>query len=123
MLNIEILYESQNTILEIVQGDHFSVEHHNLKSQTPLSKCSRILPLTPILVNNLIKVGGRIQHSNILDQQKHQSILPISLIITHFHEKYHHCGHDQSLASLREKFWIINATSAVRRILENCLLC
>ena len=107
MLNVEILYKSQNTILELIQKEHFIVEHHNLKVQTPLSKRSRILPLAPTLVGNLIKVGGRILYSNIPDQQKHQTILraahdATSLIVTHFHEKYHHCGHDQTLASIRE---------------------
>ena len=82
MLNAEILYESQNTILELVQEDHFSVEHHNLESQSPLSKRNKILPLTPILVSNLIKVGGRIRHSKILDQQKHQTILPAAHHVT-----------------------------------------
>ena len=82
ILNAEILYESQNTILELVQEDHFSVEHHNLESQTPLSKRNKILPLTPILVSNLIKVGGRIRHSKILDQQKHQTILPAAHHVT-----------------------------------------
>ena len=82
MLNAEILYESQNTILELVQEDHFSAEHHNLESQTPLSKRNKILPLTPILVSNLIKVGGRIRHSKILDQQKHQTILPAAHHVT-----------------------------------------
>ena len=128
MLTAEILYESQNTIFELVQKDHFSVQHHSLKSQTPLSKRSKILPLAPILVDNLIKVSGRIQHSNIPDQQKHQTILPAadhvtSLVVTHFHKKYHHCGHDQTLASIREEFWIINGKSVVRRILDKCLLC
>ena len=62
MLNTEILYESQNTILQLIQKYYFSVEHHNLMSQTPLSKRSKILTLAPILVNNLIKVRGRIRH-------------------------------------------------------------
>ena len=75
ILIAEILYQSQNTILKLVQKDHFSVEHHILKTQTSLSNHSKILPSAPILVNNLIKVGGRIQHSNIPDQQKHQTIL------------------------------------------------
>ena len=74
MLTAEILYESQNTILELVWKYHFSVEHCNLKSQTPSSKRSKILPSPPILVDNLIKVGGRIRHSNIPDQQKHQTV-------------------------------------------------
>ena len=45
MLNAEILYESQNTISELVQEEHFSVEHDNLKSQTLLSNSCKILPL------------------------------------------------------------------------------
>ena len=36
MLNAEILYESQHTILELVQKDHFSGKHHNFKSDSPL---------------------------------------------------------------------------------------
>lgn len=64
---------------------HRKVNLQNLSylrgSITPLSKCSKILPLTPILVNNLIKVGGRIQHSNIPDQQK-ETILPAAHQLT-----------------------------------------
>ena len=127
MLNVEILYKSQNIILGLVQKDHFIVEHHNLNSQTPLSKRSKILPLPQILVDNLIKVSGRIWHSNIPDQQKHHAILPAahhvtSLNVTHFHKKYHHCGRDQTLTSITEEFWIINGKSVVRRILKHCLL-
>ena len=128
ILTVEILCESQNTILELVRTGHFSVEHRNLKSQTPFSKRSKILPLVPILVDNFIKVGGCIRHSNIPDQQKHQTILPAahhvtSLVVTQFHEKYHHYGRDQTLASIREEFWILNGKSVVRRILDKCLLC
>ena len=36
MLNAEILYESQHTILALVQKDHFSGKHHNFKSDSPL---------------------------------------------------------------------------------------
>ena len=45
------------------------------------------------------------------------------LVVTDFHEKYHRCGRDQTLASIREEFWIINGRSVVRRILDKCLLC
>ena len=46
------------TILEIVQKDHFEIEHHDLKPQTPLSKCNKVLPLAPILVDKVINVVG-----------------------------------------------------------------
>ena len=41
----------------------------------------------------------------------------------HFHEKYHHCGRDQTLTSIKEEFWVINGKSVVNCILNNCLLC
>ena len=108
------MYKSKNTILGLVQTDHFSAEHHNLNSDKSLWKFSNIWPLAPILANNLVKVGGRIQHSNIQDQQKHKVHLPAAyhvkwLIVTHFHEKSNNCGGDQTLASVMEKFWIINS--------------
>ena len=39
---------------------HFSVKHHNLKSQTLFSKRNNILSLAQVLVNNNLKVGGHI---------------------------------------------------------------
>ena len=127
MLNTWIMYKSQNTILWLVQKDHLVLEHHNLKSHT-LSERSIILPLALILVNNLTEVGGRIRHSNITDQEKQQTIFWaahhfILLIVIYFQEKYHYCGRDQTLASIRERFGIINGKSVLKRILDNCQLC
>ena len=40
-----------------------------------LSKRSKLLPLNPIVVDNLIRVGGRIGQSYLPFKQKHQILL------------------------------------------------
>ena len=123
VLTREILDEARETILIVVQKETFTSEYQCLKSNSPLKIRSKLLQLSPILVNNLIKVGGRLRHSNLPQYHKHQTILPANhhvttLIINHFHENYHHCGRDQTLAVIREQFWIINGKSIVKRSLK-----
>ena len=113
VLTREILDEARETILIVVQKETFTSEYQCLKSHSPLKIRSKLLQLSLILVNNLIKVGGHLRHSNLPQYHKHQTILPANhhvttLIINHFHENYPHCGRDQTLAVIREQFWIIN---------------
>ena len=128
VLTREILDEARETILIVVQKETFTSEYQCLKSNSPLKIRSKLLQLSPILVNNLIKVGGRLRHSNLPQYHKHQTILPANhhvttLIINHFHENYHHCGRDQTLAIIREQFWITNGKSIVKKSLNKCIPC
>ena len=128
VLTREILDEARETILIVVQKETFTSEYQCLKSNSPLKIRSKLLQLSPILVNNLIKVGGRLTHSNLPQYHKYQTILPANhhvttLIINHFHENYHHCGRDQTLAVIREQFWIINGKSIVKKSLNKCIPC
>ena len=45
------------------------------------------------------------------------------LLILHYHKSNHHCGRDQTLALLRERYWIVKAKSIIRKVLSTCLLC
>ena len=87
------------------------------------------MTLNPILDNNIIKVGGRLKNIiGIPNNLKHQIILPrhhpvTDLLILHYHKSNHHCGRDQTLALLRERYWIVKAKSIIRKVLSTCLLC
>ena len=63
-LNTDILDDSKNRILALVQPDVFVSELHNLRIQLQLAKISKILPLSLILINSFMKVGGHIRYSN-----------------------------------------------------------
>jgi hypothetical protein len=59
---------------------------------------------------------------------KHPVVLPrrshvTKLIIKHVHEQLAHAGRNHVLATLREKYWIINGNTAVRHMLTSCITC
>lgn len=45
------------------------------------------------------------------------------LLIEHYHQQAGHSGRQHVLSLLREKYWIVRANSAVRRVLNDCIVC
>ena len=93
-----------------------------------LRKKSAPRSLDPILVDGLLRVGGRLGLAPISFDSKHQIILPKSdhvstLIIKHCHLVSGHSGREYVLRLLRENFWIVKASSAIRRVLSKCISC
>ena len=68
------------------------------------------MTLNPTLDNYIIKVGDRLKNIiGIPNNLKRQIILPknhpvTDLLILHYHKSNHHCGRDQTLALVREKY-------------------
>ena len=78
--------------------------------------------------DGIIRVGGRLQYSDLSVDQKHPILLPkrhefVRLLAVYTHWKLKHSGYTNVLAKIREKFWIINGQSAVRFYLKNCMVC
>ena len=93
-----------------------------------VSKSSVIRDLNPYMDNGLLKVGGRLRFADLDDQVKHPVILPRKshitvLIIKHIHDHLGHSGRDHVLATLRQRFWVIGANSAVRNVIFHCVKC
>ena len=85
-----------------------------------LSKDSKLLPLNPIVVDNLIRVGGRIGQSHLPFEQKHQILLTkehflSTLLVLDKHERNYHIGREQTLSLLRESVWIIKSKHQYER--------
>ena len=76
------------------------------KKQTAIS-------LNPYLdTDYLMKVTRRVKSTEIFVNNSDQVILPKThtvskLIISHYHKLALHYGREQTLASVREKFWIL----------------
>ncbi|GBO03254.1 hypothetical protein AVEN_74550-1, partial [Araneus ventricosus] len=71
---------------------------------------------------------GRLKNSMLTESQKHPILLPktdhvVNLIITDYHLKLLHAGPQLIQAALREKFWILSARDAVRRVVRKCIPC
>ena len=85
-----------------------------------------IFKLNPKLRDGLLSVGGRLENAPVDEDMKYPFILRkghhvTELIICHHHEKLGHLGQESVSLSLRERFWIVNGRSAVRRVLKNCI--
>ena len=73
-----------------------------------VKKSSSIVKLDPILVNGILRVGGRLHHSSISSEARHPAILPkhhyiSNLIAQHYHRISGHSGLEHTLSLLSSK--------------------
>lgn len=115
-------------IIRQVQGEEFAVELHELQRGSQVSSKSKLISLNPILADGLLRVGGRLQHSDLSSDQKHQIILPSNhsftrLLIERYHKTNLHAGAQLVLASIRQRFWILRGRSTIRNVIRRCVRC
>ena len=71
--------ELHGTLLVFIrqsQKSHFSIEIKELEAQRCIPNNSKILSLNPFLdIAGILRVGGRLQHSQLTYESKHQIIL------------------------------------------------
>jgi transposase InsO family protein len=129
------MQEAEVAILRFVQHEAFQKEITALQRCThepekiTISKSSKISNLDPVLGDDgLLRVGGRLRNAPIAQEAKHPVILPSdchisSIIIRHIHEAANHQGRNQVLAEVRQRYWIVKANAAVRKVVRRCVTC
>ncbi|GFS91597.1 integrase catalytic domain-containing protein [Trichonephila clavipes] len=123
------LSEAEKGIVKFSQRDHFSIEVSYLSAGKKLPSINKLIPLTPFYDDSgIIRVGGRLKNSILADLQKHPILLPktdhaVNLIISDYHLKLLHAGPQLLQAALGEKFWILSARDAVRRVVRRYIPC
>ncbi|XP_075230309.1 uncharacterized protein LOC142329520 [Lycorma delicatula] len=116
----QFLVEKRQTVQSEING---------LQNQRFTSKQSKLSSLDPFLDGKgLLRVGGRLEHSNLPFDKKHRLILHphaniTRLIIHSEHLRLLHAGLQLTHSSLRQRFWIVNAKIAIRSIVRKCLKC
>jgi hypothetical protein len=100
-------------------------EKADLMEKGSLSKKSSLLSLNPFIDGNqFIRVGGRLQNSDLTFDQQHQLILPkahhiTSLIIEDIHRKNLHASGQLLLFLIRQKFWIPDVRNVLKKQFTN----
>ncbi|KAK7896434.1 hypothetical protein WMY93_021759 [Mugilogobius chulae] len=128
-LTPERLQEAEKAIIQFVQKESLSCEIASLNQDSKtVSKSSPLYRLDPYFEDGLIRVGGRLSKSALPLEVKHPVILSKNthvsqLILRHIHQQLGHAGRNHMLHRLRQKYWIINANSAARRIISQCTEC
>ena len=115
--------EAERSIVKHVQIQTFPEELSSPNpSKGPLTK------LKPFVNQGVLRVGGRLDRADLSYDAKHPMILPgkhrvTEMIILHYHHANGHVGPHQLLAEIRQRFWIVNGVSSIRRVLRQCHEC
>ncbi|KRX13015.1 Tigger transposable element-derived protein 6, partial [Trichinella nelsoni] len=126
-LTVEELAKAENFWLLTVQREAFEKELTAVQSgKNPEGKLARFNPYLD--ENGLLRVGGRLQNSDMDAERKHPILLPsthpvVMLLIKRVHERSLHAGTEQTLTDLRQRFWVLKGRSSVKRIVRQCRIC
>ena len=120
---------ASNKVLRCVQKDAFKDDYRDLeKGKEQVKSSSNLRRLCPVMIDGLMRVGGRLEKANQPYDVIHPIILPkknkvTNMIIQSAHSLEGHAGASHVLAVLRQKYWIINGRSTVKQVLNKCTLC
>ncbi|UYV63695.1 hypothetical protein LAZ67_2005337 [Cordylochernes scorpioides] len=84
--------------------------------------------ILPSYSQGILRVGGRLRHSDLDIDQKHPMLIPkdhfvTKLIVLHYHLNNLHSGTQLTLSLIRNKFWIPSGRNLIKRVLNQCLVC
>lgn len=127
-ISLAEMKEASTSIVRMVQSQHFQDEFLALQSGKKIKADSRLMTLSPILLNGVICVGGRLRHAPLTSENINPMIVPYqhhiaTLIITYYHQVLGHAGREHVLSVVRQYYWIINARVLTRQILRRCITC
>lgn len=127
-LTVADLDEARMYWVKEAQSEYFADEIAALSNGKPIARSSRLKSLTPILVDGVLRIGGRLKHARIPYDSKHQVIIPhqhyiANLLILDAHAKVNHSGPEHTIAKLRESYWVTRVRSRVKLLIHACRLC
>lgn len=137
-LTTKDLRNAEEAIVKYVQRSTFDEEIKVLTSSKKdqgstsrnkaLKGSSSLWHLDPFLEDDMLKVGGRLRRAAIPSEAKHPIILPkesriSELILYDIHESTGHMGRNCMLARLHERYWMVGANAAARKIVGKCISC
>ena len=127
-VSLEEINRSRLTWVYLVQRAYFNPESKYLKNHTEIFKQSSLNSFNPFLQDYLLIVGGRVQNSDLTEEEKHPLILPYGstfskLIIEFFHLKSKHGTMKQTLAAVSSTFKIVKAKYLVKACIKKCFSC
>ncbi|XP_055326312.1 uncharacterized protein LOC129580137 [Sitodiplosis mosellana] len=128
-LTVAEIQSSLFQLVRLVQAEAFGKEIKCISNNEPLPKKCKISGLAPFLdEQNIVRVRGRLQRSNLPYRQRHPIILPqnhhfTTLVIDDAHSSTLHGGTLVTLTHIRGCFWIANGRHAVRSRIRKCVTC
>nr|XP_012235935.1 PREDICTED: uncharacterized protein LOC105680081 [Linepithema humile] len=124
-LSLEELNKAETSILRIIQQEAFAQEIKDLKLLLPISKASKLAKIND---QGIIRIGGRLRNADLTPDHKHQIVLParhriVNLIFREEHVMRLHCGPEQLLSFVQQKYWPLNGRREAKKITQSCVRC
>ena len=121
------LERAERFVIQEDQKREFPEIYNALLSQnkniSPLAKQLKLF-----MKDGIIRSSGRIGKSDLDFSEKYPVLLSnksylTTLLISDVHNHNLHCGVNEVLAHLRERFWIIKARQCIKSVLRKCVSC
>ncbi|KFD48209.1 hypothetical protein M513_10923 [Trichuris suis] len=115
--------------VNLTQRESYEVEISCLSSKKPLKVQSKILTLSPFLIEKgSVRTQGRLERAELPYEVKHPLILPskhtlTNMVITEARERLHHGSVELTLCEIRQRFWIPKCRQSVKGVIHGCSLC
>ncbi|GFT84638.1 integrase catalytic domain-containing protein [Trichonephila clavipes] len=120
---------AEETIIRWVQGFTFRKKYEALKNRFLCHLKSPLRSLHPFIdEHGLVRVGGRLQNSQLPFNSKHPIILPSQhsiseLLIKEQHIAHLHAGPTLLAHVLRQSHWIVGSRKLINKCIRKCLKC
>ncbi|XP_050535031.1 uncharacterized protein LOC126902051 [Daktulosphaira vitifoliae] len=126
-LSVIELNDSRDIWIKFVQQQAFSAEIQELSKGNFVTK-GPLKNLSPFLDKGILRVGGRLKHSELDLNQKHPALLPrnhrvTQMIFEAYHKKFLHIGPQGLLANIRAHFWPLRGRDLARITVNKCIKC
>ncbi|GFX69882.1 uncharacterized protein TNCV_4392371 [Trichonephila clavipes] len=121
--------EAELCLIKNLQASAFQEEIEFLAKGGCNSKKGKLFSLNPFLDGNqILRVGGRLQNSDLTYSQKHPALLPADhlltqLIMINIYNRNFHSGPQALLYCTRQRFWPLCGRSIARKIVHECVVC
>lgn len=116
--------------LKAAQHDAFASQLKQLRSGGAVNPTDSLASLCPQLdAKGLMRVGGRLEKSDLPFETKHPVILPrkhavTTLVVRNAHEDGNHVrGVNAVCADVRQKYWVVRGREAVKECDSECPMC
>ena len=126
ILNSSELIFAENKLIYNVQLMHFDDIFVYISNNVSQKIPTIVKQLNIVIEDDILYCKGRLGLSNLIT--KHPILLPSNchftkLIIRSFHFKAFHAGVSQTLAAIRQKFWIPKGRQRVKSLIHACVTC
>lgn len=122
--------QASATIIQAVQVEIYGQEIKCIQWCEKIPKSSPLYNLDPFIdAQGLLRVGGRLCHENLDQDEKTPLIIPgkhnvAALLIRQHHEQIHHQGRHFTEGAVRSAgFWIVGEKRKVSSVIHRCVTC